>query len=308
MNYYDILGITKGSSQDEIKKAYRKMSMKYHPDKPSGDEEKFKQINEAYTVLSDKDKKTMYDLTGSKDGNGGMPFSGMNMPFGNFSFQTSNVDNIFENDFFKMFFNGQNNMDESGGPNIRIFRNGVPVNNLQKPPPIIKNIQITLSQAYSGMNYPIEIERWIKQSNNVKITEKEKIYVNIPEGIDENEIIILRNQGNVLNENLKGDIKCFIKIKNDTEFKRSGLNLIYTKDISLKDALCGFSFVLHYIDGKQYTINNTSGKIINPGFKKQINSMGMKRDNQKGNLIIEFKINFPDNLTSVQIKTLQDIL
>lgn len=308
MDYYNLLGIDRTATPDEIKKAYRKMSMKYHPDKPNGSEEKFKEINEAYTVLSDKKKKTIYDFTGSKNGNVGVPFGGMNMPFGNFSFQSSNTDNIFENDFFKMFFNGQNNVDENVGPNIRIFRNGVPVNNLQKPMPIIKNIPITLSQAYNGMNYPIEIERWIKQTNNVKITEKEKIYVNIPPGIDENEIIILRNQGNILNDELKGDIKCFIKIKNDTEFKRSGLNLIYTKDISLKDALCGFTFVLHYIDGRQYTINNTSGKIINPGFKKQINSMGMKRDNQKGNLIIEFKINFPDNLTSSQIKTLQDTL
>ncbi len=307
MNYYDILKINKGASQEEIKKAYRKLSMKFHPDKPTGDEEKFKKINEAYSVLSDKDKKTLYDLTGNKDGNIGMPFGGgMKMPFGNFSFETSNMNNIFENDLFKMFFNGTTMGDE--GPNIRIFRNGVPVNNLQKPPPIIKNIEITLSQAYSGMNYPIEIERWIKQPNNVKITEKEKIYVAIPSGIDENEIIILRNQGNILNENLKGDIKCFIKIKNDTEFERNGLNLIYTKKISLKDSLCGFSFVLHYIDGKQYTINNSSGKIINPGFKKQINNMGMKRDNQKGNLIIDFKIEFPENLTNKQITTLKEIL
>ena len=307
MNYYDILKINKQASQEEIKKAYRKLSMKFHPDKPTGDEEMFKKINEAYTVLSDKDKKTMYDLTGNKNGNVGMPFGGgMNMPFGNFSFETSNMNNIFENDLFKMFFNGTNMGDE--GPNIRIFRNGVPVNNLQKPPPIIKNIEINLSQAYSGMNFPIEIERWIKQTNNVKTTEKEKIYVTIPSGIDENEIIILRNQGNILNETLKGDIKCFIKIKNDTEFERNGLNLIYTKKISLKDALCGFSFVLHYIDGKQYTINNSSGKIINPGFKKQINNMGMKRDNQKGNLIIDFKIEFPDNLTNKQITTLKETL
>jgi len=86
------------------------------------------------------------------------------------------------------------------------------------------------------------------------------------------------------------------------------LNLIYTKKISLKDALCGFSFVLHYVDGKQYTINNSSGKIINPGFKKQINNMGMKRDNQKGNLIIDFKIEFPNSLTSKQISSLKEIL
>ena len=164
-------------------------------------------------------------------------------------------------DFLKMFFGASGD-----NPNIRIFRNGVPPHSLKKPTPIIKTLEINLSQAYTGYNYPLEIERWIKQEDNIKSVEKERIYVNIPSGIDENELIILRNKGNVLNDNLKGDIKCFVKIKNDTEFKRNGLNLILIKNISLKDSLCGFSFTINYIDGKQYTINNKNGKIINPGF------------------------------------------
>ena len=314
VDYYNLLNIERNASPDQIKKAYRKLSMKYHPDKPTGDEEKFKEINEAYSILSDPQKKQMYDLTGSKDGVTNMPFGGMGMPFGNFSFHSSSsggdASNVFENDFLKMFFggNGMSGMNGGENPNIRIFRNGVPVNPLQKPTPIVKTIEITLSQAYSGMNYPIEIERWIKQSNGVKTLEKEKIYVNIPPGIDENEIIVLREKGNVAMDSLQGDIKCFVKIKNDTDFKRNGLNLIYNKKITLKEALCGFSFVLHYIDGKQYTINNTSGKIINPGFKKQINNMGLTRESQKGHLIIEFNIQFPSSLTSKQIESLSEVL
>lgn len=307
-DYYKLLNLERNSTPDQIKKAYRKLSMKYHPDKQTGNEEKFKEINEAYSILSDPQKKQMYDLTGSKDGVTNMSFGGM--PFGNFSFNTSSSSgdsaNIFENDFLKMFFGG-NGMSGGESPNIRVFRNGVPVNPLQKPTPIVKTIEITLSQAYSGINYPIEIERWIKQTNGVKSLEKEKIYISVPPGIDDNEIIVLRGKGNIATDSLQGDIKCFVKIKNDTHFKRNGLNLIYNKNITLKQALCGFSFVLHYIDGKQYTINNTSGKIINPGFKKQINNMGLTRDSQKGHLIIEFNIKFPTSLTNKQIETLAEV-
>ena len=325
MDYYRVLGVNKNASPNEIKRAYRTLSMKHHPDRPTGNEEEFKKINEAYEVLSDDNKKRTYDLTGSADGSS-FPFGGMGGmggmgPFGSFSFHTQGSNaghadpiNMFGGeDFLKMFF-GQNGMPGSGvgngssGPNIRIFRNGQPVNVLQKPTPIIKTIEITLTQAYQGYNYPLEIERWIKQDGDVKITEREKIYVTIPRGIDNDEIIILRNKGNVISEQLRGDIKCFVKIKNNTEFKRSGLNLVYNKKITLKEALCGFTFTIDYIDGKQYTINNNNGKIINPGFKKQINKMGMRRDDQIGNLIIDFQLVFPNSLNEKQIKAIQEAL
>ena len=83
---------------------------------------------------------------------------------------------------------------------------------------------------------------------------------------------------------------------------------MYNKKITLKEALCGFTFTIDYIDGKQYTINNNNGKIINPGFKKQINKMGMRRDDQIGNLIIDFQIVFPNSLNEKQIKVLQEAL
>ena len=97
---------------------------------------------------------------------------------------------------FKMFFGGQ--MPQMGEPPmVQIFKNGVPLNpnmnpNMnRKPPAIIKTIEISLKQAYLGVNYPIEIERWVKEENTRRV-EREKIYVNIPVGIDDNEIIILK--------------------------------------------------------------------------------------------------------------------
>jgi len=222
------------------------------------------------------------------------------------------IDEIFSN----IFGFGHDN-----GPNIRIFRSGPgpgpgqgfghnPFNiqqSLQKPTPIIKTINIPITQILTTSTFPVEIERWIIENGN-KVFEKETIYVNIPQGADDNEIIIIRDKGNYLNDNIRGDIKLFIKIENNTDLKRNGLDLILEKKIKLKDALCGFSFELKYLNGKAYTINNSIGNIIPPNHKKVINNMGITREGITGNLIIIFDIEFPDKLTNETINVLKDIL
>ena len=118
------------------------------------------------------------------------------------------------------------------GPRVHIFRNGVPVSMpsaFQKPTPIVKKITISLEQAFTGCNIPLEIERWVLQNNHTKLIEKEKIYVDIPRGIDTNELIVIREKGNVISDTNKGDIKVFVKIQNTSDFKRNGLDLIYIK-------------------------------------------------------------------------------
>jgi DnaJ-class molecular chaperone len=181
------------------------------------------------------------------------------------------------------------------------------MNSLQKPTPIIKTITITLTQSFSGMTYPLQIERWI-MINNVKKIEKEKIYVKIKKGVDSGEIIIIRNKGNVINETLKGDIKLFIKVENRSNFKREGLNLKFKKTITLKESLTGFKFDIKHINGKTYTINNDSGNIIPANYKKEIDNLGMSREDITGKLIIEFEIIFPEILTKEQINKLKEIL
>ena len=86
------------------------------------------------------------------------------------------------------------------------------------------------------------------------------------------------------------------------------MDLIYTQTISLKEALTGFQFDMSYLDGKVYTINNTTGKIIIPGYKKIIPQMGMKRGERRGYLLIQFRINFPDSLSDEQKDQLNNIL
>ena len=315
-NYYEILEVNEKSTLEEIKKSYRKLSMLYHPDKNKNNPEstaKFQKISEAYETLSDPEKKRCYDMShnnpffnvGPNMGQnpidelfaglfGGMPFAHM-QSFGHgvpFSQGTS-------------FGNGP----FSQNPNIRIFHNGVQVNMSefgQKPTPIIKNIVVPIDKIFTGTTIPVDIERWIVQEGN-KVFEHETVYVTIPKGIDEGEILILHEKGNIANETCKGDIKIFIKIENNTDFKRNGLDLIYEKNISVKEALCGLSFELKYITGKIYTINNQSGNIINQGYNKIIPNMGFSRDQHTGNLILVFNVKFPEKLTNEVIEQLKSI-
>jgi hypothetical protein len=196
------------------------------------------------------------------------------------------------------------------GANVHIFRNGVPINinnAMQKPQPIIKTISINMEQVMNGANIPVEIERWILENGN-KVFERETIYVAIPKGIDDNEIIMLRDKGNILNEQNKGDIKLFIKVENTSDFKRNGLDLILERKVSLKEALCGFAFELKHINGKSYTINNNPGSIVTPAYFKNIPNMGLTRDGHSGNLVITFDVVFPETLDLDKIAKLKEIL
>jgi DnaJ family protein A protein 2 len=127
----------------------------------------------------------------------------------------------------------------------------------------------------------------------------------VPKGIDEGEIIVLKNKGNTINDELKGDVKVVIKVDNNTDFQRSGLDLLLAKTISMKEALCGFTFELKYITGRTYTINNNAGNIIPNGYQKIIPNMGFSRDGHTGNLIITFDVKFPEKLSEETIAALK---
>ena len=208
------------------------------------------------------------------------------------------------------------------GPNVRVFHNGRPVHNgpnqgfgpgpgfpfinQQKPIPIIKHINVPIDKILTGTTIPVDIERWMIE-NGLKVFEKETVYVTVPKGIDEGEIILLKEKGNIISETNKGDIKIFVKIENDTEFKRSGLDLILEKTITVKEALCGFTFELKYLTGKTYTITNNSGNIISHGYKKLIPNMGLSRDGHTGNLLIIFDVKFPEKLSDETLAALKAI-
>ena len=312
-NFYNILGVEETATKDEIKKAYRSLQMKWHPDKNQGSDDSKKmseKINEAYETLGDEAKREEYNHSRNNPN----PFMRMNTGGGGME--------VPMDDIFNMFFGaGMNPFGMPGmpgmpgmqgmppGARIHVF-NGAPMGFQQaisKPTPIIKTISITMDQVLSGANVPLEIERW-NVENGIKVFEAETNYVTIPQGIDDNEMIILRDKGNMLNEHAKGDVKIVVKITNNSEFKRAGLDLVFEKKITLKEALCGFTFELNYLNGKSYTLNNNKGNIIPPEYKKVYPGMGLTRGEHKGNMIIHFHVEFPEKLTEEQIASLATVL
>lgn len=288
-------------TETEIKKAYRKLSMKCHPDRNQGSsesEESFKNVNNAFSYLTNKNNEQHDDLLDNLF-NDGTPSGPVN---------ANDIFNaLFANNTFSDIINEANSESFNGnGVQFKVFHNGFPggMPNLSKPPPIIHNVDITFQQAYTGCSIPLNVERWIGAPGINK--EKETIYVEIAEGVDHNEMIILRDKGNVANEHLKGDVKVFIKINNTTSFKREGINLILEKNITIKDALCGFSFTIEHLSSKSYTLRNS--KVISPNTRTSINNLGFKRGNNTGKLDIIFNVIFPEDYTTEIKKKLEEIL
>lgn len=299
---YDILGVSKDADDQDIKKAFRNLSLKYHPDRNQDEDttKKFQEINEAYDKIKTAELRKQYESQSN-------PFMGH--PGGMGGDEFSDINNIFN-----MMF-GAGGMGGMGGiPGVRIYHNGPGgaafsmFNQLHKPPSIVKIVEISMKQCYDGCSIPIEIERWVMEGN-IRTIQRESIYVNVPMGIEENEFVLLQERGNVVNEQLKGDVKIGFKIRNETEFERMGQDLVYRKTISLKNALCGFSFEVRHISDRVLSIHNTNNiTVVTPSYKKLVPQMGMKRNGTVGNLIIEFQIQFPERLTKSQIDALAQIL
>jgi DnaJ-class molecular chaperone len=292
--FYNILDISKTATSIEIKKAYRKMSMKWHPDKNKNSKNshiQFQKIGEAYETLKDEKLKREYDE----------------------SLQT--LPNLMR--MPTMYNEPKNNLDlfgENGPPTnledilSRLFAQNERVF-LEPIEPIIETVYITLEQAFYGANKMVTIERkTIHPTHFTTILEDAVIYVDIQQGIDVGERIVIKNSGHIFADGRTGDVHIIVQINKHTIFNRIGLDLIMTYNISLKESLCGFTFEIKHLSGELYTINNARGNIIPTNHKKTIPKLGMGRNTHVGNLIIQFEINFPTTLSEVQLSELDKLL
>jgi DnaJ-class molecular chaperone len=329
--HYDILGVSKEANDNDIKKAYRKLSLQYHPDRNPDPEatEKYKAINEAYEVLSDSQKREQYNME-LQFGGGGFPGGGMpnGMNMGGMNMGGMHMGGM--GDILNMMFGGGFPGGPGGGfpgggfpggPGVRIFHSGFPggfpgggdgieqiFQQIHRPPSISTQISISLEQAYNGATVPVSIEKQVVK-NNIQYIEIETIHLSIPQGIEDNETIILKHQGHSINENIRGDVKITVQIQNNTNYIRQGMDLIYKKHITLKESLCGFGFEIQHLNGKLLNMNNYSSPcVVKPTYKKVVPGLGMVKNGQTGNLIIEVEIDFPESLSKEQIEKLHEIL
>lgn len=295
MDYYETLGIKRDASESTIKKAYRELSFKTHPDRNSNSDAaiKMQEINEAYETLKDPQKKREYDTGGQN------PFENL---FGE----------IFRRDPFMRSMNPH--MNQHTNPHIQIFemmhQMGDPIsfsfeeihNTFQS---LETHLELTFEQVYKGHTLPVVIVREIIQGMK-RTKETEKIYVTVPSGIDSGEIIEIPEKGNQIN-NKKCPLKVHIILKSHDLFERKGLNLYYTHTLTFKESICGFDFMLSFLDGTTLKLKSSPGHIIQNMDEKIIKGKGFHREGS-GDLLIKFKVLPPKILSEEEVSILSNIL
>ena len=295
IDYYKVLGLDKDATQDDIKKAYRKLARKFHPDVNPNDKEahkKFQQINEAHEVLSDPEKRKKYDQYGENwkhadqyeqarqqqqqyggGGFGSFGGGGFGSNFGGEEYTYSGGEEGGFSDFFESLFGGAR-----GRRNQAKYR-GQDYN---------AELQLSLSDAYTTHKQTLTIN-----GKNVRIT--------IPAGVENGQQIKLKGYGSPgANGGPNGDLFITFVIKNNTAFRREGNDLYKTEDIDLYTALLG----------GEKTIDTLSGKIklkVNPetqnGTKIRLKGKGFpvyKKEGQFGDLYITWEVKLPTNLSQKQ--------
>lgn len=292
LDYYKVLGIEKTATTDAIKKAYRKMARKYHPDVNPGDEEakkKFQELNEANEVLSDPEKRKKYDQYGENWKHGdeqqraqqqyGRNTGGGQNPFDGFGYN-GNYDAGEYSDFFEQMFGSRR-----GGGRQTNFRGQ----------DYTADVQLTLQQAATTHQ-----QTFTANGRNIRIT--------VPAGIENGQKIKLAGQGGQgQNGGPNGDIYITFHIQHDSKYDRKG-NDIYSKtDVDVFTAILGGDAVIDTFQGpvkvkiKPYTQNGAKIRLKGKGFPVY------KKENAFGDYYAEINIKIPTSLTEEQLELLQKV-
>ena len=346
-DYYEVLGVAKNASADEIKKAYRKLAVKYHPDKNHGNkeaEEKFKEAAEAYSVLSDADKKAKYDQFGHAGVDGAGP---------DFSGGFGNLNDILNDLFGGAFGGGFGGFGGFGGG----FGGGQRRERVYRGRDIRVRVKLTLEEIAKGVEKEISIEknvpcpdcggRGAKNGSDIKacpacngtgqvqrvvnsflgqtvtystcqqcggegkiitnpchtcngtglVRQRETIKVKIPAGVEAGMQMTVQGEGHAAKNNgINGDLLVVIEEQEHPDFRREGNNLLYTKVISIVDAMLGCEVEIPCIDGKQKVKvepGTQSGTVVRLKGKglPSLNSYGT------GDLYVKFAVWIPKKLT-----------
>ena len=288
-NYYEILGVSEAAKPAAIKKAYRKLAMKHHPDK-GGDEKTFKQINEANETLTNKQKRAEYDDL-RKYGAGPQFHHGPQRPHARNQQQQS--------PFVWSHHQGSVNIEEIFGS---VFTEHGPFRQQrqQRNRDVHIQLSITLAEAYTGVNKRIAFNT----SNEQKI-----IDVAIPKGVLTSTTLRLRGLGDSAITNIHpGDVLVTINVQNNTKFHREGQNLHATIEIGCFQAMLGAEKTLKMVNNEKLKVKIPAG--TQPGQILSLRGKGMPimDSNLFGDLFIELKINIPKNLTTDQKILIQDLL
>jgi len=341
-DYYAILGVSKSASEEDIKKAYKKLALKHHPDRNLNDPEKarakFVEINEAYEVLSDKSKRSIFDQFGEEGLKAGMgepggpdpsQFSGI--PHG-FRFNASDPFTVYEQ-FFSGFpgfgggefrgskrreggrskpFGGKRNPYSGFGmedfENFSFDRMDEDVGH-GGPEPAVRTIKLTLQELYTGLTKKLKVTRTIYDERGDQRQESNVIEVKIGAGWKTGMKITYPEAGDKHPRRPAQDLVFVIEEIPHEYFKREGDDLIYTAKISLAQALTGVKLNIPMLGGRNTEVM-IKDQIIQPGYTHIVYGGGMPNRKQPGafgNLVIKFDIVFPKQISESNRQELKKV-
>jgi DnaJ-class molecular chaperone len=281
-DYYKILGVERSASEEDIKKAFRKLAHQYHPDKKEGNEAKFKEVNEAYSVLSDKNKRAQYDQFGSAGPNmgGAGGFQGGFNPndfgfdfsgFGAQGFESGDLNDILSSIF--------------GGRRVRRGRD------------IQVDIELTFEESIFGAEKKIHV--------NSKLVKQNELTVRIPAGIDNGQMIRMTGNGETIEDGQPGDLYVRVHVKKHPTLRKEGYNLVMELSIDLTDALLGAERKIHTLDGEM-TLKVPPG--TNTGTILRVKGKGVPHGSgRRGDLYIRTTVSLPEKLTKEQKRLIEEL-
>lgn len=295
-DYYKLLGVARNASEAEIKKAYRKLAMKYHPDHTKGDksaEDKFKKLSEAYAVLSDKQKRQEYDTFGSE---------GFQQRFSQEDiFRGFNI-----NDILREFgFGGGDYYTKGGGPGARYtYTTGSPFGGRARQQQmrgedLIYEMPLTLREAAFGATKEISI-----QSQGAP----ERVTVKIPKGMGGGQKLRLAGKGRPGHfGGPRGDLYIQAVLLEDPVFSVEGQDLTTHREIKLTEALLGTTVSVPTLDGKQYNLKVPAG--TKSGTRLRLSGQGLPamKGGKKGDLFVRVLVEIPRHLDTEQKRLVEKL-
>ena len=299
--YYDTLGVEEDASAREIKKAYRKLARKHHPDRNPDDpdaEERFKEIQEAYSVLSDEEKRQQYDAQ-RRNPFGGQGFGGQGFGQGgngrrqrvnvNQEFGQGGLNDIFESFFGGGGFRGGGQQTGQGGP----FSQGRQQQRRRQPQTRDAETRLHLSfdEALEGGRQTVELPSG------------ESIRLRIPKGVRSGYKIRLRNHGPAGPNGKRGDLYVTFKVGDHPRFRREGNDLHVTETVSALDAMLGTKRRIPTPYGQNISVTVPAG--TQPGEKLRLRDQGVQTEKETGDLYVHVGVHIPDDLTDAQREKLE---
>lgn len=344
--YYDLLGVKPNCSADDLKKAYRKLALKFHPDKNPNEGERFKAISQAYEVLSNDEKRRLYDMGGEKAikeggmGGGSSPMDIFDMFFNmggrgrgrdhgprkgkdmHFSLSVS-LEELYNGSTRKLKVSrkqicegckGSGTKTPGVGPETctSCRGTGMTVRIERLGSSFVQQIQ-TMCPECSGTGEKIAAKDRCKSCQGEKVVKSSKVLeVHIDKGMLDGQKICFSGEADQDPAYEPGDIVVMLEQKSHETFKRvSNINLMINLNINLTEALCGFQKAITTLDNRTLMLTIIPGEVIKHGAVKFVSGEGMptyKNPFEKGKLIVQFTVDFPEKLSPAIIPSLESLL